>query len=61
MSPSDGADLFAELSRRGQLIPAKDVAVAATAVSLEFGVLVGTHDEAHFRRIPKLEVRTLAA
>jgi predicted nucleic acid-binding protein len=35
------AKLFAALSRRGQLIPSNDLAVAATARYLEFGVLVG--------------------
>lgn len=52
------ADLFASLSRRGRLIPANDLAVAATAIQLDFGVLVGARDEAHFRRVPKLQVRT---
>lgn len=52
------ADLFASLSRRGRLIPANDLAVAATAIQLDFGVLVGARHEAHFRRVPKLRVRT---
>lgn len=55
------ADLFAELSRRGQLIPANDLAVAATALDLGFGVLVGAHDEAHFRQVPGLQVQPLLA
>jgi predicted nucleic acid-binding protein len=53
------ADLFATLSRQGQRIPANDLAVAATALHLEFGVLVGGRDEAHFRRVPTLRVRPL--
>lgn len=53
------ADLFADLSRRGQLIPANDLAVAATAIHLGFRVLVGHRDEAHFRRVPGLEVEPL--
>ncbi|MBA3401715.1 MAG: PIN domain-containing protein [Actinobacteria bacterium] len=53
------ADLFAHLSRRGELIPANDLAVAATALHLEFGVLVGGDDEQHFRRVPQLRVETL--
>jgi predicted nucleic acid-binding protein len=53
------ARLFAILSRRGELIPANDLAVAATARHLGFSVLVGPSDEAHFRRVPDLEVRTL--
>jgi hypothetical protein len=38
------------------MIPANDLAVAATAVHLEFGVLVGPKDEEHYRRIPALAV-----
>jgi predicted nucleic acid-binding protein len=50
------ADLFARLSRRGEPIPANDLAVAATAVHLGFGVLVGDQGETHFRRIDGLRV-----
>ena len=46
------AELFAQLSRRGELIPANDLAVTATALYLDFGVLVGARDEEHFRRMP---------
>jgi len=53
------ADLFATLSREGRLIPANDLAVAATAFHLGFGVLVGPRDEAHFRAVPGLRVETL--
>jgi predicted nucleic acid-binding protein len=53
------AELFALLSRRGHLIPSNDLAVAATARQLEFGVLVGPADEAHFRRVPRLRVELL--
>jgi predicted nucleic acid-binding protein len=52
-------DNDATLSRRGELIPANDLAVAATARHLGFSVLVGPSDEAHFRRVPDLDVRTL--
>lgn len=55
------ADLYAQLSRRGQLIPANDLVVAATAFELDYGVLVGPTDEAHFRRVPKLRVVVLAS
>jgi len=48
------ADLFATLSRRGRMIPANDLAVAATALQLGFGVLIGPKDEGHFRRIEGL-------
>ncbi len=52
------ADLFAILHRKGRLIPANDLAVA-TAFHLGFRVLVGPHDEAHFRRVPELRVEPL--
>lgn len=55
------ADLFARLSRDGRLIPANDLAVAATALELGFGVLVGPRDEAHFRQVPGLRVVALGA
>jgi len=55
------ADLFSELSQRGELIPANDLQVAATAVHLDFGVLVGDRDEAHFRRIDGLWVEVAAS
>lgn len=54
-------ELFALLSRQGALVPANDLAVAATALSLDFGVLVGPRDEAHFRRVPGLRVELLPA
>jgi predicted nucleic acid-binding protein len=54
------ASLFAALSRRGQLIPANDLSVAATALHLGYGVLVGPGDEAHFRRVDNLRVTTVA-
>ena len=50
------ADLHAELSRAGQMIPSNDLAVAATALKHGFGVLVGPADEAHFRAVPALRV-----
>ena len=55
------AELFAKLSRRGELIPANDLTVAATAAHLGFGVLVGDRDEAHFRRIEGLPVYVVGA
>jgi predicted nucleic acid-binding protein len=55
------ADLYARLSRDGQLIPANDLSVAATALELGFGVLVGPHDEAHFRQVPGLRVVVLSS
>jgi predicted nucleic acid-binding protein len=54
------AQLFADLTRSGHLIPSNDLAVAATAMHLGFGVLVGPQDEAHFRRVPELRVERLS-
>jgi predicted nucleic acid-binding protein len=51
--------LFAELSRQGSLIPANDLAVAATARRLGYGVLVGAADERHFRKVTGLRVEVL--
>jgi tRNA(fMet)-specific endonuclease VapC len=53
------ADIFAECSRAGTPIPQNDMAVAATARHLNYRVLVGSQDEAHFRRVPDLEVIAL--
>jgi predicted nucleic acid-binding protein len=53
------ADLFGALSRRGRLIPANDLAVAATAFHLGYGVVVGPLGEAHFRTVPGLRVESL--
>jgi predicted nucleic acid-binding protein len=50
------AELFGLLSRRGRMIPSNDLAVAATARHLEYGVLVGPEDERHFREVPNLTV-----
>jgi predicted nucleic acid-binding protein len=55
------AELFATLQRAGSLIPSNDLAVAATAVELGFGVLVGRNDEAHFRRVTQLRVEILGS
>ena len=54
------ADLFATLSRAGTMIPANDLAVAATALHLDYGVCVGPADERHFRAVPGLRVETLS-
>jgi predicted nucleic acid-binding protein len=51
------ADIFFELSKKGRLIPQNDIAVAATARALRFGVLVGPKDEAHFREIAGIKIR----
>lgn len=54
------AGLFAALSRRGRLIPSNDLSVAATALHLGFGVLVGPREEAHFREVPGLRIERVA-
>lgn len=54
------ADLYGRLSRAGRLIPANDLAVAATAMEMGYGVLVGPDDEAHFSQVPGLRVVVLA-
>jgi tRNA(fMet)-specific endonuclease VapC len=53
------AALFADLTRSGRSIPSNDMAVAATALHLGFGVLVGPTDEGHFRAVPRLRVEVL--
>ena len=53
------ARVFADLSREGQMIPANDLAIAATALHLDYGVLVGPKDEAHYRRIDGLRCERL--
>ena len=53
------ARLFAALSRSGRMIPSHDLAVAATARRLQFGVLVGPSDEKHFKMVDDLRVETL--
>ena len=55
------AELFARLSTDGTMIPANDLAVAATALHLDFGVLVGPKDEVHYRRIAALRCVRLPA
>jgi predicted nucleic acid-binding protein len=54
------ADIYAELSQKGALIPQNDIAVAATCRALGASLLVGPGDESHFRRVPGLRVRVFA-
>ncbi|MGH7564224.1 MAG: PIN domain-containing protein [Gemmatimonadota bacterium] len=56
MTAERWAEIFAVLHRSGSLIPANDLAVAATALELGFGILVGPENEAQFRRIPDLRI-----
>lgn len=53
------AELFAHLHQAGRMIPANDLTVAATALELDFGVLVGPAGEEHYRRVPGLRVEVL--
>lgn len=55
------ADVRVELAQRGRTIPANDIAVAATALTLDFHVLVGKRDEALFRQVEGLGVIALGA
>jgi predicted nucleic acid-binding protein len=55
------ADLFATLSRAGTMIPSNDLAIAATALALDFGVLVGPKDERHYRQVPNLRCERFPA
>ena len=54
------ADIYAELSEVGLLVPQNDMAVAATCRALDCSVLVGPKDEEHFRRIRGLDVRMIS-
>ena len=51
------ARLFAHLQRQGTPIPSNDLQVAAIAAFHRYTILVGPADEAHFRRIPDLDIR----
>lgn len=53
------ADIYSELYEAGTPIPQNDIAVAATARAMRFGVLVGTRDEHHFRQVRDLHVKVL--
>jgi predicted nucleic acid-binding protein len=53
------AVLFNELTRKGRMIPSNDLAVAATALHLGYGVLVGPAYESHFKRVENLRVEVL--
>ena len=54
------ADIVGALRISGTPIPSNDAQVAATALGLGFGVLVGPADEAHFRQVPGLSVHVLS-
>lgn len=48
------ADIYADLSARGELIGDADILIAATALAHGLGVV--TNNEDHFRRIRDLRV-----
>ncbi len=52
------AQLYADLCRRGKLIPDNDLFIAATA--LEHGLVLVTNNLPHFQRIPNLPVTNWA-
>lgn len=54
------ADLFADLRHAGVSIPSNDLAVAATALHLGFGVLLASKGEKHFEAVPGLTITRLA-
>jgi predicted nucleic acid-binding protein len=55
------AEVFAELLRGGTPIPSNDLMVAATALEMGYGVLVGPAGEEHFRRVEGLRVERLGS
>jgi tRNA(fMet)-specific endonuclease VapC len=48
------SDIYADLSKRGELIGDADILIAATALTHGFGVV--TNNERHFQRITNLQV-----
>ncbi len=54
------ADIVGALRSSGTPVPSNDAQVAATALGLGFGVLVGPVGEARFRRVPGLTVHVLS-
>jgi tRNA(fMet)-specific endonuclease VapC len=50
------AALFADLQRRGEPLPANDLCVAATALALDYPLLIGSRGEKHFRKINGLNL-----
>ena len=53
------ARTFAALSKAGRLIPSNDLSIAATALHLGFGVMLGPGDEKHYRQIEGLRCEIL--
>ncbi len=53
------ADVYCRLRKAGLTVPQNDLQIAATALSLDFGVLIGPRDERHFRQIEGLRIELL--
>lgn len=53
------AELFADLTRAGTMIPTNDLQVAATALHLDHGVLLGPRGDTHFDKVPGLHTLRL--
>jgi len=53
------AKLYADLHKRGELISDADILIAATAIT--HGLVVATNNDAHFRRIPNLQIQNWLA
>ena len=53
------ADVFVSLRRAGTMIPANDLQVAATALDLDYAVLLAPEADTHFERVPGLRVTRL--
>lgn len=53
------ADIFADLALTGTMIPANDLQVAATALHLDFAVLLGPKGETHFTKVAGLRLSRL--
>lgn len=53
------ADLYRQLRKEGKNIPQNDLQIAAIAISLGFGGLVGPQDEKHYRQIKNLRVEVI--
>jgi tRNA(fMet)-specific endonuclease VapC len=50
------AELFADLQRRGEPVPANDLCVAATALAFDHPLLIGSRGEKHFKKINGLNL-----
>lgn len=53
------AEVFAKLTLAGTMIPANDIQVASTALSLDFTVLLGPKGDAHYAKVPDLRIARL--